>query len=218
MLKKVLFRTLCSLFVVTLACGALMAQNLKVAPRSAQVRYIGPPSAAAPNATAFIFNNLGGPPTNLYNALSGGYYVCGSTCADIAQDQWIGLQFYNKTASHAGQIFAAIGYFSGTKKVNLGIYTDNGGVLGTLLAGGSTTNIPPANTCCQLASVSFTPVALAANTYYWVAATADDVNASDFDSVWNPTNQANIGADVAQTGWFAFTGYVPGVAIKGTIP
>jgi hypothetical protein len=61
-------------------------------------------------------------------------------------------------------------------------------------------------------------VALAANTYYWVAATADDVNAPDFDAVWNPTNQANIGADVAQTGWFTFTGFVPGVAIKGTIP
>ena len=219
MSSKTLLRALGVFLVVSLACGMLVAQDLKVSPRPAQVRFVGPPVApSGAAATTFLFNNLGPTNTNLYNAPAGGYYVCGTNCPAILTDQWIGVQFFNKSASHAGQILAAIGWISGTKKVNLGIYTDSAGVPGTQLGGGSTTNIPTYGTCCGLAQVSFAGVALSANTNYWVVATADDVNASDFEGAWLPTNQANIAADVTQTGWFGFSGLVPAAAVKGTIP
>jgi hypothetical protein len=219
--SKSVVRVLCCLLVVTFACGTMMAQGLKVAPKPTQLGPITPyrPSSSdAVNANVTIFSNLGPTSTNNYNAAAGGYYVCGTSCAALLEDQWIAVQFYNKVADHATTIQAAIGYDSGTKKVNLGIYTDNAGVVGTLLAQASTTRIPNTGTCCQLAQVTIPSTALAAGTSYWVVATADDATAPDFEGVWQASNQANIGGDVAQGGWFTFSGLVPAFAVKGTNP
>src|SRR5262249_11915879 len=141
---------------------------------------------------------------------------------DVGADQWIAIPFTNKVADHATTIQAAIGYFSGTKRVLLGIYTDNPGIgPGTLLGQGAATNIPDAGTCCTLAQVKVggtTGIALTANTKYWIVATSDDTRAPDFDSVWQPTYQSDIGANVANGAWFTFSGLVPAAAVKGTNP
>jgi hypothetical protein len=219
MFSKTLMRALCCLFVVTFACGVLVAQELKVAPKPNHVTLVAPyVDHSLPPANVTIFTNLGPTATNNYNAAAGGYYVSGPNAIDNPTDQWIAIPFLNKQADHATQIQAAIGWISGTKKVNLGIYTDNAGVVGTMLAQASTTRIPTSGTCCQLAQVNIPSTALAANTTYWVVATTDDVAAPDFEAVWQPSNQANIGADVAQGGWFTFSGLVPAVAVKGTNP
>ncbi len=152
-----------------------------------------------PPANVTIFSNLGPTATNNYNAAAGGYYVSGPLAADNPTDQWIGVSFLNKVADHATQIQAAVGWISGTKKVVLGIYTDNAGVVGTLLASASTTKIPTSGTCCQLTQVNIPSTALAANTTYWVVASTDDTAAPDFEGVFQATNQANIGGDVGNT-------------------
>lgn len=219
MSSKILMRALCCLFVVTFACGVMMAQGLKVAPKPDHVTIVAPyVDHSAPPANVTIFSNLGPTSTNNYNAAAGGYYVCGVSCAALLEDQWIAVPFFNKVADHATQIQAAIGYDSGTKKVTLGIYTDNAGVVGTMLVQASTNRIPNTGTCCQLAQVTIPSTALAAATQYWVVATSDDVGAPDFEGVWQASNQANIGGDVAQGGWFTFSGLVPAFAVKGTNP
>jgi hypothetical protein len=218
MAVKPLVRTLCCVTLVVMASGALLAQELKKAPpvhSNVVIPYVESDSGRA-NVT--IFSNLG-TGTAVYNAAAGGYFVCGISCAALATDQWIALPFTNKVADHATQIQAAIGYDSGTKKVVLGIYTDNPGVgPGTLLVQGSTTTIPATGVCCQLAQVRLTPTALTANTKYWIVATSDDVAAPDFEGVWQPTFQSDIGGDVSNGGWFTFSGLVPAAAVKGTNP
>jgi len=219
MSSKTLMRALCCLFVVTFACGAVMAQQLKVAPKPDHVTLVAPyVDHSVPPANVTIFSNLGPTATNNYNAAAGGYYVCGTSCAALLTDQWIAVQFFNKVADHATQIQAAIGYDSGTKKVNLAIYTDNAGVVGTLLAQASTNRLPNTGTCCQLAQVNIPSTALTAATSYWVVATPDDVSAADFEGVWQASNQANIGGNVTNGGWFTFSGLVPAFAVKGTNP
>ncbi len=75
--------------------------------------------------------------------------------ADGAREGWEALPFIPKENSHAKTLVAAIGYISGDVKVNLGIYTDNDGTVGTLLSNGeaSTTNIPIFPSCCDLTEV-----------------------------------------------------------------
>jgi hypothetical protein len=210
-------KSLCFLFVLTIACTSLLAQNLKVAPRPTHASRVVPYVENNGKANITIFTNLGPSPTNLYNALAGGYYVSGSSAADTTE-QWISIPFTNKVADHATQIQAAIGYISGTKKVNLGLYTDNAGVVGTMLAQVSTTRIPVFGVCCQVVQVNIPATALTANTQYWVVASVDDVAAPDFEGAWQPSNTANFGADEAQGGWFAASNLWPGVAVKGTNP
>ena len=219
MSSKTLMRALCCLFVVTFACGMVMAQGLKIAPKPNHVTFVGAHvDHALPPANVTIFTNLGPTPTNNYNAAAGGYYVSGPLAVDNPTDQWIGLPFLNKQADHVTQIQTAIGWISGTKKVTLGIYTDNAGVVGTMLAQASTNHIPTSGTCCQLTQVNIPSTALLANTTYWVVATTDDTAAPDFEAAWQASNQSNIGGDVGQGGWFTFSGLVPAVAVKGTNP
>jgi hypothetical protein len=205
---------LCAVVVLMFAT-TLLAQDLKVAPAVHTNAVI--PYVEISNANISIFTNLGPTTTNEYNAAAGGYYVAGSSAADTTE-QWISIPFVNKGADHVTQIQAAIGYISGTKKVTLGIYTDNAGTTGTLLAQASTNKIPALGVCCQLVQVAIASTALAANTQYWVVASTDDTAAPDFEGAWQPSNNANTGGDEAQSGWFTFSNLWPGVAVKGTNP
>src|SRR5215467_11623674 len=132
-----------TLFVVALASSVLFAQEVKKAPPAGQSSRVIPyVETNNSRANVTIFSNLG-TGTTVYNAAVGGYYVSGPLAVDNPSDQWIGIPFTNKVADHVTQIQMAIGWISGTKKVNLGIYTDNPGVgPGTLLVQGSTATIP----------------------------------------------------------------------------
>jgi hypothetical protein len=176
---------------------------------------------AAPDIDAalkVIFTNLGPTKTNDYNITAGGYYVTGPTNGVGTSEQSIALPFTPKGNSHVSQLQAAIGYISGTKLVTLGLYSDASGVVGTLLAGGSSTKIPLEAVCCQLVSVNITSTAVTAGTQYWIVATSDDVNGPDLAAVWQPSNTANTGGNVALGGWFTFSNLLPAGAAAGTIP
>ncbi len=152
------------------------------------------PSAhsSVPAANVTIFTNLGPTSTDRYGAGSG-FLVTGSS-VPLEAEQWEAVAFTAKANSHATTLAAAIGYVSGTKKVNLGIYSDNGGTVGTLLPGGegSTTEIPDSGECCELAQVSLPGigVALTAGTRYWLVASPDDINAPSFQGSWQLSNLA----------------------------
>ena len=179
--------------------------------------------ANAVSAQVTIFTNLGPASTNLYNTYAGGYYVSGNRAADVSE-LWEALPFTAKTNSHATTLVAALWRRSGASKVNLGIYSDEGGKVGTLLPGGqgSTTEIPNYGECCALAQVTLpgAGVPLTAGTHYWLVASPDDAAAPDFEALWQFSNLA-FGAYTEPenfTNWTTFTSLWLAAEIQGTSP
>ena len=169
-----------------------------------------------------IFSNLGPTSTDLYIA-GNGIYVAGKDALQ-SPEIWLALPFTAKTNSHAKTLAAAIGYQSGTMKVNLGLYSDDNGQIGTPLAGGqgSTTNIPPAGDCCGLTTVTLagSGVALIAAKQYWLLASPDDVNAPTFQGIWQDSN-LGIDAYTEPTNFIPWTSFTAGwlaAEIRGTNP
>ena len=212
---------LCCVSVAAFASAAMSDNVLKVAPA---VHWTGKVTANeaknSPDAPVVIFTNLGTDPLNLYNALEGGYYVAGPTNGTIADSQWMAVPFKTKAAAvHATRLQAAIGWISGTKQVRLNIYTDAGGVVGTLVGGGQTANIPDLGVCCALATVNIPApgIALLANTNYWLVAQSTN-GAQDLLSAWQSSVNTNIGGNVGNAGWFTFSSLWPAAKISGTQP
>ena len=202
-------RTLGCLFVLTLASGILWAEGPKVAHTK------GAPATKRwnpPAGHAVIWTNLGPSFTDLYNDASG-YYVLGPSNSVGLGEQWIALPFTPSSNASATELVAAVGIISGTSLVDVGLYSDAGGVPGTLIAGGHSTKIPVFGTCCGVVEVTIPSTALAKGTQYWIAATTDDTNGPDFTGAFNSSNSSTIAYDPSQEGWFTFSGNVPGVAI-----
>ena len=90
--------------------------------------------------------------------------------------------------------------------MNLGVYSDNNGIVGTLLPNGqaSTTVVPAYPSCCDLTKVVLpgTGVALTANTQYWLVASTDDVNAPSFYGFWL---DANVYSNYQEPEFFLWT-------------
>lgn len=210
----VLKRALGCFFVLTLASGILWAQGLKVAHTTPSGHNT---PANEPAGLKVIYSNLGPTATNDYNDTEG-YYVLGPSNSVGDPEQWIGIPFTPKANAHVEVLQAAIGWESGTKVVDLGLYSDNAGVVGTVLASGHSTQIPTFGTCCQVVTVSITSTAVTAGTQYWLVATSDDTHAPNFTGVFQSSNQANIGYNVGQAGWGTFNAEVPAGAVRGTIP
>lgn len=216
-LKMVLKRALACLFVLTLASGVLLAQSsdLKVA----HTTHSGPitPSAKPSPKLTTIFSNLGPTSTDAYNDTTG-YYILGPDNSVGLPEQGIGVPFIPAANSHVEQLQVAVGWESGTSLVNVGLYSDNAGVVGTLLSTGHAATIPVFGTCCQLVTVNIKSTAVTAKTQYWIVVTSDDTNAPDFTGVFAASNLAIIGGDVGLTGWFSFTTNTPAAAARGSVP
>jgi hypothetical protein len=146
----------------------------------------------APAANVTIFTNLDRTGGILY--LYGIGSVVTESEAPSGQEVQRALPFTPSRDVHAKTLAAAIGWTSGTKKINLGIYSDSAGTVGTLLPGGqsSTTDIPTTGICCELAKVKLpgAGVALAAGVQYWLVASPDEEQAPDFEGEWQHSNLA----------------------------
>src|SRR6267143_7009638 len=108
--------------LATLACGTLLGQDVRIAPASPSSVVVPYRDTSSPDVNITIFSNLG-TPTNLYDVVSGGYFVTGPTNTDpnMPPEQWIAVPFTPSVASHAKTLQAAVGYLSGTKKMRLGL-------------------------------------------------------------------------------------------------
>ena len=204
-------RSLGYLLVLTLATGILWAQDAPKVAHTTRSATITP--AALPAGSKIIYTNLGPTHTNLYNAASG-YYLLGPSNSLGLGEQWIAVPFTPTSSASATLLAAAIGLESGTSLIDLSLYSDNAGTVGTLIAGGSSTQIPTFGVCCSLVQVKIPSTALTKGTQYWVVATTDDTNAPTFTGVFESTNQF-IAYDPGQAGWFNFGANVPGVAVLG---
>ena len=208
-------RFLGALFVLTLASGVLFAQS----PKIAHTVHTGPITKTqnTPSGLQVIFSTIGPNSSNAYNDTTG-YYILGPSNSVGLSEQAIGAPFTPKANAHVTNLYVAVGWISGTKLINVGLYSDSGGTVGTLLASAQSSAIPAFGACCQVVSVSIPSTAVSAGTQYWVVASSDDTNAPDFTGVYEASNLANIAGDVGLAGWFSFTTNFPAAAAKGTIP
>ena len=213
----VLKRALGALFVLTLASGILFAQSSRL--KVAHTTHHGVNTAMQQDGSTLkvIFSNIGPNKSNAYDDTTG-YYVLGPNNSVGLSEQWIGVPFTPRTDSHVSLLLLAVGWISGTRLVNVGLYSDSGGTVGSALATGQSAAIPVFGTCCQVVSVDIPSTSVSGGTQYWIVATSDDTNAPDFTGVFQSSNLANIAGEVGGTGWFSFTTNTPAAAAKGTIP
>jgi hypothetical protein len=213
----VLKRALSGLFFLTLSSGVLLAQEAGL--KIAHTTHTGPRVAMQPTPSTLklIFSNIGPSPSNAYNDTTG-YYILGPNNSVGLPEQYIGVPFTPKASAHITNLYVAVGSISGTNLVNVGLYSDNGGTVGTLLASAQASNIPVFGTCCQVVGVSIPSTAVTGGTQYWIAVSSDDTNAPDFTGVFQASNLAIIAGDVGLGGWSSFTTNTPAAAAKGTVP
>jgi len=207
---------LCCLFVLALACGTMFAQSPAPAVAHTTRSKTVMPTQAFPTLQT-IFSNFGPTSTNFYNPTTG-YYVLGPNNSVGFGEQWVALPFIPAANSHVTVLVLAIGWISGTKKVNIGLYTDNGGQVGTLLASGSSSHIPTFGVCCGLTGVRIPSTAVTAGTQYWIGVTTDDTNAPDFTGVAESSNEANTSYNPANTSWISFSNNWPAGEALGSTP
>jgi hypothetical protein len=150
------------------------------------------------SAPYVIFSNLGSK-DDLYSTST--IFAKAVVARQVSQtpEQWEAIRFVPKVDVQATVLEAAVGYISGTKLVQLGIYDSSGlfGNPGAPLAGGqgSTTDIPNLGECCQLVKVTLpgTGVTLTAGTIYWLVASPDNVNGKTFNGAWQVSHLGEHG-------------------------
>jgi hypothetical protein len=182
-------RRFCLLLCMAALCAIPMsAQATKRSPKTVhftEKSKIHEP-AQAPPALATIFSNLG-PATDTYNDTFA-EIVAGPASSTGASFSFA-LPFSPKTNAHVREVRAALQWGgTGTNQVNLSLYSDVGGLPGTILAGpGTITNLPTWVTCCTLAVWKLTSdLPVTAGTRYWIVAdTPTSGTGSDFFGVWN---------------------------------
>ena len=210
---KTPIHSLCCLFVLTLASSTLWAQ--------ARVYHgVHNPNATpmeqSPASLKTIFSNLGPTITNAYDDANG-FFVEGPNTG--FGEQWVAVPFIPKANSTVTQLQVAVGYyFSGTKQIIVGLYSDASGNVGTTLATATATNIPDFGTCCKMVTVNLTPTTVTGGTQYWIGVTSDDTNAPDFVGIWQSSNRAKAATNIGNGGWSSFGENWPAATARGTIP
>lgn len=212
----ILKRALGALTLVTLASGLVLAQSpstLKIAHTTKSKTVT---KTKNPSAVRLLWSNLGPSPTDAYNGTEG-YYILGPNNSVGYSEQYIAIPFTPHVNETASELQVAVQYESGTNKFIVGIYADNNGAPGTLIASGEGSDAPAFGSCCQTVNVSIPSTALSQGVQYWVGVSSDDTNASDFTGVFVASNLAVIGYDEAQDGWASFSTETPAAAVWGTV-
>ena len=171
--------------------------------------YTAPPSLVP--GKNLIFSNVGFKyPNGLYfccygNTISGSGRVIGSTNS-------VAMGFTPAADADLKEIDVSVGYVTGTNKVIIGLYDDNGGVPGNLIKKWSETGLGNFGSCCQIEVGKAKGIHVTAGTAYWVAVTTDGAG-SDTWAAWpfNSTDQINaVPLAVNQgSGWTNAGGEIP---------
>ncbi len=169
-----------------------------------------------------IFSNLDRNSPYLYG-YGAGVPVEGIKGPDLVE-VWQAVPFTPRADMHAQTLSAAIAWQSGTRLVNLGVYSDSSGAPGTLLPGGqgSTSDIPDLGTCCELTTVTLPAegVALSKGTQYWLVATPDNIHAPTFKGAWQDSILAFSAYQEPENfiNWTSYSGSWFAAEIRGTSP
>lgn len=166
-----------------------------------------------------IYSNLG-PKTDAFNPAIGFYLLGPKSSFGFSQNT--ALPFTPANNSTVTIIGVPIQWYNDGSSdfARLSIYSDNGGVPGTLLAGPFPIAPAAGFTCCTLTLAKVSPgLSVTAGTQYWVV--ADTSANSNFDGLWLIKPDAPItGYDQNAAGWFQQIGYDLGAAgeVLGTVP
>lgn len=130
----------------------------------------------------------------IFNNFGSGYSYGTSTGWTIDSSFSSGMAFTPSGTYLLTQIDAAIWLFSGS--FDLGLYSDSGGLPGSLLESWAVTTSGTPFTCCTVSTLTpGTSITLNAGTQYWLVAAAG----SDSDAAWAWNN-------IGQTGWMEQSG------------
>ncbi len=219
-MSKISIKRVCLVALLTpLSCGTVLAQKISATDTSeVTTHYVAVGAAAAPD---IVFSNLDPRPDNHFNSDPSSAFPITGVSAVTGTEVWDAIAFTPKVDTRAQVLSVAIGYISGTKIVNLGIYTEDVlGTVGTLVPGSlvNLTQVPDAGSCCELATVTLSGqgVLLTGGTRYWLAATADDVNAPTFSGAWRVSNRAESAQLIPPFPWGNSAGQWPAAVIRGT--
>ena len=174
-------------------------------------------SAEAPD---IIFSNLEQPSDNRFNSESS-FPIAGRDAIGPTESS-SAILIIPKEDVQAKVLLVALGYVSGTKLVNVGLYSDTEvtHTVGDPLPGGQgvITQMPDDGDCCQLAKVTLPNdgVLLSAGVHYWLALTPDDENAPTFHGEWRLSNRAAHASLEPPDQWDASPGQWPAAQIRGT--
>jgi hypothetical protein len=172
-----------------------------------------------PAANVTIFTNLGPTSDNRYD-MFGSVYVAGKNARD-SDELWLALPFIPRANVHAKTLAAAITYVSGTKLINLGIWSDSDGVPGSPLPGGqgSTTEIADAGELTQV-TLPDPGLALQKGVQVWLVASPDNHQAPDFEGLWHVSNLAVSAYEQPENfiSWTSFSAVWLAARIEGTSP
>jgi hypothetical protein len=212
-------KTTMFVFAIALFSASLRAQEPTTQWNGDGITFVGP-AQDAPAHLQKIFSNLG-PPTSAY--VGSGFTLSGPLSA-LGYKTFMAIAFSSAANAHVREVRAAVQYSgSGANQVNLSLYSDNGGVPGTLMAGPVTvTNLPSFFTCCTLAVAKFPAVPITAGVRYWVVADTPLTGAgSDFEGVWAlvPPLKSLVSVD-GFFGWYSSPASIqePAGSVYGTIP
>jgi hypothetical protein len=165
-----------------------------------------------------IFSNL--LPVKKYP--NGTYFCCfGPTVAGPdnqygVPEQWWAEAFTPTANMTVTKVEVGIGFAIGTNSVNMGLYSDAGGLPGTVLVSRDIGNLPAFGSCCITMSLKDrSGIPVTAGTQYWVVLGTDSSD-TDFLGGWNdntPDQVTRINqAENFGSGWQADT-ISPGVAL-----
>jgi hypothetical protein len=119
------------------------------------------------------------------------------------------MQVTAQTNLAVSGLSVGIGYISGTNSINLAIYSDAGGVPGTLLASGDAAGLPAFGSCCDPPSVKFRRTKLTAGTPYWIVVSTDgespDTVVAAEDNTIDEVDPASMAYNTG-SGWTAYPG------------
>jgi hypothetical protein len=213
--KKSVVAVVCLLLLCSLTMFAAEHATVAHVKATSNVRI---PSPAPDAGLVQIYSNLGPLSTDIYNDTYGFYLLGPSSFFGFSQST--ALPFTPKNNSTVIQVRVPIQWYNdgSADTAQVSIYSDNGGVPGSVIAGPFAITPPAGFTCCRLTTVSVSPgLSVTAGTQYWVE--ADGLGT--FDGLWLVKADAPItGYNQFDSGWFDNIGQDVGAAgaVYGTVP
>jgi hypothetical protein len=162
-----------------------------------------------------IFNNISIYPFARYFCCYG--WTIAGPSSSIGQ-VWLAAPFTPAANVTATKVEVSAGWFGGTNKLVIAIYSDRGGVPGKSLVSRRVSNLFNFGTCCTLSTASFKAgVALRGGKQYWVVMSTDSSDA-DFEGAWaiNTTDDRSYTFAVnTGSGWSTTSGFLGGYRVLG---
>jgi Beta-propeller repeat len=151
-------------------------------------------------STPVFFNNFGIGCGNIYLCGAAGWFVSGLSSAAPTRPLIQAAQFQVLHSGPVSQIDVAVSYVSGVNSFYVSIYTDNGGLPGTLIASyNNLSSSIPFGSCTGVVTIpNITGLTLAAGNNYWIVVGPTSLSSNTWE-VWNLNSLSGMGMHLYST-------------------